>query len=78
MFTALTGSDLEGPLLKAVYDVWRGYSEATAREVGDKNTWLEWFEFECDMGERPKEVIFTNGQRVLVATLEDLAHVICS
>ena len=75
---AVVGGDLESPLMRAVYDVWKGYSDAVSREIGDKCTWLEWFELECDMGARPKTVRFVDGTELEVANLADLAFVICN
>lgn len=75
---AVVGGDLESPLMRAVYDVWKGYSDAVSREIGDKCTWLEWFELECDMGRNPKTVRFLDGTEHEVASLADLAFVICN
>lgn len=75
---AVVGGDLESPLMRAVYDVWKGYSDAVSREIGDKCAWLEWFELECDMGRRPKTVRFLDGTEHEVASLADLAFVVCN
>lgn len=74
---ALVGCDLESPLLAALFDVWTAYTVAVSEIVGDKAEWLQWYELECDMGRRPKEVHSTGGRKIKVRTLRQLARVIC-
>jgi len=73
---ALTNADCECALLKPVWDVWGAYTVAVSELVGDTNEWLQWYELECDMGRKPKEVTSLGGKTVKVKTIRQLARVI--
>ena len=73
---ALTNADCEFALLKPVWDVWSAYTVAVSELIGDENEWLQWYEFECEMGRRPKEVTSLGGKTIKVRTLRQLARVI--
>jgi hypothetical protein len=73
---ALTGADCECELLKPVWSVWSAYTVAVSELVGDNNEWLQWYELECDMGRRPREVTSLGGKTIKVRTLRQLARVI--
>ena len=73
----LTGADCESPLLTAVFAVWAAYTVAVSEIVGDRNDFLQWYEYECQMGANPMEV--TIGDKTIkVRTIRQLATVICS
>lgn len=76
-FQALTGADCESPLWAAVWNVWAAYSVAVSEIVGDKAEWLQWYEYECQMGANPMEVKI-GDKTIKVRTLRQLATVICS
>lgn len=73
---ALTNADFECALLAPVWSVWSAYTVAVSELVGDENEWLQWYEQECDMGRRPKEVTSLGGKTIKVRTLRQLARVI--
>jgi hypothetical protein len=73
---ALTGAHCECELLKPVWSIWGAYTVAVSELVGDQNEWLQWYELECDMGRKPKEVTSLGGKTVKVRTLRQLARVI--
>jgi hypothetical protein len=73
---ALTNADCECALLRPVWDVWSAYTMAVSELVGDTNEWLQWYELECDMGRKPKEVTSLGGKTVKVKTIRQLARVI--
>lgn len=72
----LTSAMPDCKLLRPVFDVWTAYTVAISELIGDRNEWLQWYEFECDMGNRPKTVVFVNGRELEVKTLRHLARVI--
>lgn len=74
---ALTGADSESALWRPVFALWEAYTEAVRESVGDGEHWLQWYEQECGMGKRPKEVKSLSGRRIRVGTLRELARVIC-
>lgn len=74
---ALTGAMPDSALLRPVFDVWDAYTVAVSELVGDKDEWLQWYELECDMGRKPKEVTNLGGDvTIRVRTLRQLARVI--
>lgn len=75
---ALTGAGPDCALLEPVWSVWSAYTVAVSELVGDKNEWLQWYETECDMGRKPKEVVSWGGRTIKVRTLRQLARVIAS
>ena len=72
----LTGAMPDCPLLLPVWDVWSAYTVAVSELVGDDNEWLQWYQFECDMGRAPMEVSSLGGRTIKVRTLRQLATVI--
>ena len=74
-FHAQTGAMPDCELLRPMHDVWSAYTVAVSEIVGDADEWLQWFEFECKMGRRPKAVGLS-GKTVQVRTLRQLARVI--
>ena len=73
---ALTGAGPDCRLLLPVWSVWTAYTCAVSEIVGDKHEWLNWYEFECNMGRQPKEVTSLTGKKIMVRTLRQLARVI--
>ena len=74
---ALTNADSESALWRPVFALWEAYTEAVSEAVGDRDHWLQWYEQDCGMGKRPKELTSLSGRRIRVRTLRDLARVIC-
>lgn len=58
------------------FDIFREYTKKLSSEIGDNESWLQYYQFECEMGEYPREVIFKCGKKVIVKDLESLADVI--
>ena len=73
---ALTSASPECALMAPVWSVWGAYTVAVSELIGDEDEWLQWYELECDMGRRPKEVTSTGGKTIKVRTLRQLARVI--
>jgi hypothetical protein len=73
----LTGAMPDCDLLRPVFDTWTAYTVAVSELVGDTDEWLQWYEFECDMGRRPQEVTNSCGDLTIrVKTLRQIARVI--
>lgn len=66
----------EAELQTRFLELFQAYTGLMAEKVGDKEEWLEWYAWECDFGEKPKEVIFSDGEKFLVAWIKDLIEVI--
>ena len=73
---ALTGTDYDSALLAPVWAVWSAYTVAVSELVGDKSEWLQWYEMECGMGRKPKQVTTLSGKTIKVRTVRQLARVI--
>lgn len=78
MLAAPFGRSFDGPVFDAVWSTWNDYTTALSRIVGDDEDWLGWYETECDMGRKPKEVHSLGGSVIRVRTLQQLASVIVS
>lgn len=77
-FRSLTDATPECPLFDMVFKLWDAYTVAISEIIGDKYEWLQYYELECDMGKKPKEVTLPNGKKIRVKTLRQLARVITS
>jgi hypothetical protein len=75
-FEKLTGADPDCELLSPMFALWEAYTAATAELIGDAGEWLEWYEYQCHMGERPSAVTFPDGREMTIETLDDLAELI--
>jgi hypothetical protein len=78
---AIVGNMLDSPLWDAVWSGYDAYTNALSLIMGDDGigngeTWLAWFQVECDFGLKPREMIFPNGERLLVFGASDLAAAI--
>jgi hypothetical protein len=75
---ALTMAAPECPLFEAVEDVWEAYTASLRELVGDDAEWLNWYWLECDMGNKPKEVVPGEGAAPIFCdrNLMNLARVI--
>lgn len=78
LFRDAFGAEPDAPAMDPLFKLWDAYTAAIGELVGDGEDWLSWYEYECDMGERPKEVSFPDGREIVVATLEDLAGLIAA
>ena len=68
----------EAPIFKAAWDMFTGYTKQLAEALGDEDGWMEWFAWECQLGEKPMEMSFANGEKLLVVGVDDLVDVILS
>lgn len=73
---ALTDASPECPLMAPIWDIWAAYTVAVSELIGDKNEWLQWYQYECQMGRHPMEVVSLGGKSITVKTLRQLARVI--
>jgi hypothetical protein len=63
----------ESPMHTAPWDLFDVYTDTLAEILGDENAdWLIWFAFECSFGAKAKEMIFPNGETLLVVGASDL------
>lgn len=73
----LTGCDYDCALLKPMMDVWSAYTVAVSELVGDTCEWLDYYQWECDMGNKPQNVRIKPGDPyVKIGTIKQLAKVI--
>lgn len=75
-FADLTGAAPDSAFMGPMFALWEAYTKEISQIVGDKGEWLEWYEYECDMGKSQKEVDFPDGRQMAIATLADLAKLI--
>ena len=66
----------EAPIFTASWDVLGGYTELLAKALGDEGGWLEWFLWDCNLGDNPMEMTFPNGKKLTVLGAAELVDVI--
>jgi len=69
--------DFEAPAIKPFCNLMTAYTVAIGEIVGDEWGWLEYYQYECQMGKRtdPHKIICANGE-VHMASLDALADVL--
>lgn len=76
--SAITGTGVGSPLWDAIFAMQNAYTASVSERVGDTNEWLNFYEFDCEMGKHPRVVSNLMGNRSInVKTMRDLARVIC-
>lgn len=79
VFFDLTGAMPDCDLLAPVYAVANAYTELVASTVSDRDEWLLYYQYECEMGRKPKRVTWTDihgAHDVLLDSIEKLYAVI--
>jgi len=66
---------VESPFTDALFRMQSEYTEAVAKNVGDASDWLNWYQFDNDMGAKGYEAGIEGGTRE-IKTLEDLLWLI--
>ena len=66
----------ENGIRSAIWDMFGEYTRTLAEQLSDDaedaRGWLEWFAWECDFGRKPMEMVFANGETLLVVGASDL------
>lgn len=66
----------ENEISSAIWDMFGEYTRTLAAQLSDDaedaSGWLEWFAWECDFGRKPMEMVFANGETLLVVGASDL------
>lgn len=75
--SAITGPGVGSPLWDAIFSTQNAYTVAVSELVGDECEWLNYYQLDCEMGKRPREVKLPSGNAITLKTLRDLARVIC-
>ena len=72
------GLDIDGPLFEIVWALFSAYTDMLERVMGVEDfTWLPWYCFDNDMGDKGHEASPGNGHpRRPVRSLDDLAQLI--
>ncbi len=73
---AIVGDMAESPLWDAVWKGYDAHRRAIAALMGDGDEWLSWFQCDCDYGRTPREMVFPNGEVLLVVGASDLTAAI--
>jgi hypothetical protein len=72
----------ENEIGSAIWDMFSEYTRTLAAQLSDDaedaRGWLEWFAWECDFGRKPMEMVFANGEVLLVVGASDLLAAICT
>ena len=66
---------VESPFTDALFRMQSEYTEAVAKNVGDASDWLNWYQFDNDMGAKGYEAGIVGDMRE-IKTLEDLLWLI--
>ena len=66
----------ENKIRSAIWDMFGEYTRTLAAQLSDDaedaRGWLEWFAWECDFGRKPMEMVFSDGETLLVVGASDL------
>jgi hypothetical protein len=66
----------ENEIRSAIWDMFGGYTQTLAAQLSDDAEdalgWLEWFAWECDFGRSAKEMVFADGESLMVVGPSDL------
>lgn len=52
---AITGGDHGSPLGETIESALESYTVAVSHMIGDRDEWLTYYRFECDLGKRPRK-----------------------
>lgn len=66
----------ENEIRSAIWGMFSEYTRTLAAQLSDDaedaRGWLEWFAWECDFGRKPMEMVFADGETLLVVGASDL------
>ena len=66
----------ENEIRSAIWDMFGEYTQTLAAQLSDDTDdargWLEWFAWECDFGRKPMEMVFADGETLMVVGASDL------
>jgi hypothetical protein len=66
----------ENEIRSAIWDMFGEYTKTLAAQLSDDaedaRGWLEWFAWECDFGRKPMEMVFADGETLMVVGASDL------
>jgi hypothetical protein len=66
----------ENEIRSAIWDMFGEYTRTLAAQLSDDaedaRGWLEWFAWECDFGRKPMEMVFADGEKLMVVGAADL------
>jgi hypothetical protein len=69
-------ADPENEIRAAIWSMFAEYTRTLAAQLSDDaedaRGWLEWFAWECDFGRKPMEMVFADGEKLLVVGASDL------
>ncbi len=70
----------ENEIRSAIWEMFSEYTRTLAAQLSDDaddaRGWLEWFAWGCDFGRKPMEMVFANGETLLVVGASDLLDAI--
>jgi hypothetical protein len=72
----LFGCNPDAPVMDAFYRLAAAHTEVVSQLVGDVDGWLNWFQFDNEMGAKAFEASPPNGKVRKVRTLAHLAALI--
>ena len=72
----VVGFHIEAPAFKAMDSLVEHYTDILAYKAYDRDGWLEYFLYECDLGEAPKLVINFAGKQVVLKDVDSLMEVL--
>lgn len=70
------GFHVEAPIFNTIYELHSAYTNLVAERVGDKEKWLNYFQYECDMGEKPMLVICADAKEIILKDIDTLIEVL--
>jgi len=66
----------ENEIRSSIWGMFGEYTKTLAAQLSDDaedaSGWLEWFAWECDFGRKPMEMVFADGEKLMVNGVSDL------
>lgn len=72
----LFGGTFEDPFLSDFLALFNAYQREIEIQLDDQQHWLDYYRFECDMGQKPKTIKLIEGTEIQLDSLEKLAQLI--
>ena len=73
---AIFGTQADTPFSLGLWTPFDAYQREIAEQIGDDASWLDWYRFDCEMGNKAMEAVSWAGKSIKVSTLRQLLTVI--
>lgn len=72
----LFNGQYDSRMFKPYQNLIEEYTKLVSKVIGDECEWLDYYQYDCNWGKKPLEVTMTNGEKILLDSLPNLATII--